>query len=203
MVIYFNSSAKAPYYKLSNFHSLGNNFIVIDGECYNTTEAAFQAFHKIANSDRKHFQIAGKFGSWDGMNAFFDKEIASKKIAYWSKKDNLGIVAKMASNPKYKSKTNLTFKNTCDKYDDILDGYTKDWAILLIHKFSLPGFRELLLETKDEMLVEFDRMGNPNCFWGGKIIEGRLVGSNAMGKMLMMVRESLNLKKQILEVVKR
>ena len=79
----------------------------------------------------------------------------------------------------------------------------KDWAILLLHKFSLPGFRELLLETKDEMLVEFDRMGNPNCFWGGKIIEGRLVGSNAMGKMLMMVRESLNLKKQILEVVKR
>jgi len=29
-------------------------------------------------------------------------------------------------------------------------------------------------------LVEFDRMGNPNCFWGGKIIEGRLVGTELL-----------------------
>ena len=202
MTIYFHSNAKPPFNKLSNFHDLTPYFIVINSKSFNTTEAAFQSFHKIHPSHHIHFQVGGKFASWNGMNTFFQLNDATKKITYWSYKNNLGIVAKLASNPKYRSKTHLHFINSNDKYHNIFQGYINDWAILLLHKFNLPKFKFLLLQTENCLLVEYDRIGNPQSFWGGKIINNTLIGQNAMGQMLMFTRDIILLKSKVLQQLK-
>lgn len=79
MAMHFHQNAKEPNNKFSNFHNLENNYIIIDGNAYNTTESAFQSNHKIHVSDRKHFEVGGKFDSWYGMNILFKEEDVEKK----------------------------------------------------------------------------------------------------------------------------
>jgi len=182
--IYFGSSTKEPWHHLSNLAEIKNT-IEYNGLIYNSVEHAFQA-QLFNESDRIRFSKDGDLGSWDGLKYFFKPDEIDKKFKYWSKKFNIGIVAKMASNKKYHKKLKLTPIKTDRESTFNL------WFGILIKKYKIQFYRDILLKTNDHYLCEFDRLGAtyPNrVFWGGMIVEKKLYGNNEMGKYLMAIRD--------------
>lgn len=57
---------------------------------------------------------------------------------------------------------------------------------LLVHKFSYPVFRQLLLDTGDAALIEGNTWGDR--YWGQCPVG---VGENRLGEILMAIREEL------------
>ena len=98
-------SKKKSYYFLSNLNHIKDT-IEYDDIIYNSVEHAYQA-QKFIKSQRERFSINGDLGGWDGFKFFVKEEEIIKKINFWIKKDNIGIIAKMASNEKYDKKTKL------------------------------------------------------------------------------------------------
>lgn len=88
-------------------------------------------------------------------------------------------IAKM--NPYEAKKYGRTLKLR-DDWDDIKLGVMK-WGLL--KKFSQKKFKQLLLSTGDQELIEGNTWGD--TFWG--VCNG--VGENHLGKLLMEIRESL------------
>ena len=181
--IYFGSSTVKPWHHLSNLAEIKDT-IEYNGLIYKSVEHAFQAQLFIEN-DRKRFSKGGDLGSWDGLKYFFKPEELDKKLKYWSKKFNIGIVAKMASNKKYHKKLKLTSIMT-DKQTTF-----NLWFDILIKKYTIEFYRDILLDTKNSYLCEFDRLAATypdRTYWGGMIVEKKLYGNNEMGKYLMAIR---------------
>ena len=81
------------------------------------------------------------------------EELARKKIQFWRKKNNIGIVAKMASNPDHARKLKLTFVSRIS--DEIKK---KIFIEILISKYKLnEDLRDILMATGNKTLVEFSR----------------------------------------------
>ena len=62
------------------------------------------------------------------------------------------------------------------------------WCIRLKLAQNWDQFSELLLETGSAPIVEYSRRDN---FWGAMPVDGRLIGTNALGRLLMELREKL------------
>lgn len=172
----FFSNAKYPYYKMSNFNHIKDG-IIFNGLKYNSTEHAFQA-QKYIESDRYRFSIDGDLGTWEGFSL-----VNSKDINFWKKKDNIGIIAKMATNIKIGKKLGLTidpnFKSTIDL-----------WIDILLLKYKKSEYKNILLNTGDSYLIEFDRGSKvKGSKWGGIIEDGVLYGDNRMGIYHMIIRK--------------
>lgn len=60
---------------------------------------------------------------------------------------------------------------------------------LLRQKFQDPHLREKLLSTGDATLIEGNTWGDK--FWGAVLTDGKWVGQNHLGKLLMKVRRGL------------
>ena len=177
----FGSNAKHPYHQLSNFAWIREG-INIDGIEYPSTEHAYQA-QKFLQKDR--FSTGGDIGQESGFSLFYPAKEVESKQKYWMKKGNIGILAKMAS-----SKDNV--KKLKLKDDPSFDLYNMKpfWMRILQAKYSIPLFRDLLMSTGTEYLLEFSRSAKKeNSFWAGLIEDGRLYGKNTMGTYLMDVRE--------------
>jgi predicted NAD-dependent protein-ADP-ribosyltransferase YbiA (DUF1768 family) len=134
--------------------------------------------------------MEGDLGSWEGLKLVFKEEDYDKKYKYWGKKNNIGIIAKMATNPKIAKKLGLISDETFQ------DTYEMRRSIL-IKQFSIKEFGDILRSTKDYYLLQFDRgskrrseKGNAP-FWTGLIKDGVLYGENMMGKYLMEIRKEL------------
>ena len=182
--IYFGSSTIKPWHHLSNLAEIKDS-IEYNGLIYNSVEHAFQS-QLFIESDRIRFSIDGDLGSWHGLKYFFKPEELDKKFKYWNKKYNIGIVAKMASNKKYHKKLKLTSIKT-DKQTTF-----NLWFGILIKKYTIQFYRDILLDTNNHYLCEFDRLGATypdRIFWGGMIVENKLYGNNQMGKYLMTIRD--------------
>jgi predicted NAD-dependent protein-ADP-ribosyltransferase YbiA (DUF1768 family) len=185
-VIPFYACGSKPYHRLSNF-ALVEEGIFFDGLMYCSTEHAFQA-QKYIQEQRHRFSIAGDLGCPNGFSLVFGDDW-EKKRTYWMKKQNIGIIAKMATNITVGKKLGLQRDETFVSNEAL-------WIDLLMRKFTLPAFRELLQSTHHAYLLEFDR-GAKRCeqqfgkssFWGGLIEDNILYGNNAMGKYIMVVRE--------------
>lgn len=174
----FFSNAKEPYYKMSNFNHIKDG-IYFRGLKYNSTEHAFQA-QKYILSDRKRFSSDGDLGNWDGF-----KLVSDKDVNYWKKKDNIGIIAKMATDKKRGLKLGLTRNEEFESNDEL-------WIELLLLKYNICEYKQILLSTKDSYLLEFDRGAKKrNSTWGGIIENGVLYGDNLMGKYHITVRNTL------------
>jgi len=185
-VISFSSNAKDGWNALSNFAWVQEGF-VFEGLKYPSSEHAFQA-RRFIESDRARFSSGGDLGNLSGFQLVYGDEWESKQ-AFWMKKGNIGILAKMASNPAVSKKIGLTpITGSFNSTDEL-------WIGILSQKFSVPKFREVLKKTDQKYLLEFDRSAAKNKdsppYWGGAIIDGKLVGHNKMGNYLMKVRETI------------
>ncbi len=185
-VIPFYACGKEPYNKLSNFAFIEEG-IVYDGLTYCSTEHAFQA-QKYVEEQRVRFSIHGDLGNKNDIDKMFQLVFSDnweKKKKYWMKKNNIGIVAKMATNAKIGKKLDLKRDDNFVSTDDL-------WITLLSYKFSIPIFRNILLSTNDVYLLEFDRGAKKNMpKWSGIIQDGILYGENLMGKYMMRTRENI------------
>ena len=184
-VIQFYSSAKEPYYNLSNL-SIIREGIDYNGIKYPSTEHAYQA-QKFIESDRKRFSLDGDLGNLSGF------ALVGANEQQWMKKYNIGIIAKMASSDKNIKKLKLTK----DPAFDVNKNYDI-WIKILREKYKLEWFKEILIGTGNAYLLEFSKgaekdakKGSPP-FYSGLIKDGVLYGTNTMGKMLMIIRDELN-----------
>ena len=185
LVINFWANGKAPYKDFSNFVLIPDG-IEYDGIIYNSTEHAFQA-QKYIESQRYRFSIFGDLGRWDGLKLVYKVDDYEKKFEYWSKKYNIGIIAKMATNKKVGIKLGLIRDENFKSTDEL-------WLKILGKKYSIEYFNDLLKSTEDLYLLEFDRGANrkfrDSSFWGGLICNNTLCGNNQMGKYLMEIRNT-------------
>tara|TARA_R110002072_G_scaffold260935_1_gene419546 strand:+ start:477 stop:959 length:483 start_codon:yes stop_codon:yes gene_type:complete len=152
--------------------------ITCDGVLYPSVEHAFQA-QKYIQSQRWRFSTVGDLGVWEGLKLVFKPEDYEKKLKFWSKKGNIGIVAKMATNVRIGKKLGLIRDEKFQPSDDL-------WLKLLKMKFSIKYFDDILKSTGGTYLLEFDRGARIRpVFWGGLISDDILYGNNQMGKYLM------------------
>jgi predicted NAD-dependent protein-ADP-ribosyltransferase YbiA (DUF1768 family) len=187
-VIKFYSSATKPFHKLSNF-ALIKDGIEYDGLMFYSTEHAFQA-QKYIKEQRIRFSIEGDIGNIDsGFKLLFGNEWEKKKN-FWMKKENIGIIAKTATSNKNETKLGLI-------KDVNFSSTNKLWLELLTIKFNINEFKNILKNTENKYLLEFDRgakrmsLQNKIPFWSGLIDNDVLYGNNLMGKYLMLVRLNL------------
>lgn len=164
-VIYFWSNAKEPYNKFSNFHQVDN--YIFEGIQYPSVEHAYVAqFY----NDKLQFSINGKY-----------KDFANVSVSenYWMKKNNIGIVAKMAN------------KQLRGKQLKPPISY-KRWIELQLEKYNKEPFKSLLLSTENIYLCEYGRKNKIKPeHWTGLIFDNKLYGENFGGKVLMEVRDIL------------
>jgi predicted NAD-dependent protein-ADP-ribosyltransferase YbiA (DUF1768 family) len=183
--INFYSCGRKPFHKLSNF-ALIKDGIVFDGLTFYSTEHAFQA-QKYIKEQRIRFSIEGDLGNIDsGFKLVFGDEWEKKK-KFWMNKDNIGIIAKMATNIKIGKKIGLIRDINFSSTDEL-------WIKLLTLKFNIIEFNIILQNTENKYLLEFDRGAKRSVslknipIWSGIIDEGILYGNNLMGKYLMVIR---------------
>lgn len=181
----FYSCGIKPFNKLSNF-ALIKDGIEFDGLIFYSTEHAFQA-QKYIQEQRIRFSIEGDLGNTDsGFQLVFGDKWEKKK-QFWMKKDNIGIIAKMATNIKIGTKLGLI-------RDEHFSSTHELWIELLTIKFNIVEFKTILKNTENNYLLEFDRgskrmyLKNNISIWSGLIEDNILYGNNLMGKYLMIVR---------------
>jgi predicted NAD-dependent protein-ADP-ribosyltransferase YbiA (DUF1768 family) len=206
-VVLFSSNLSPPFNLLSNLARVEEG-IEIGGVRYPSVEHAYQSL-KFPRDQKHLLACHGQFGDFQILiesDLFYPrltKEERAKKMEYWSKKDNIGIIAKMVTDPTVMAKLGMTpveFKRT-----------DETWHHLLQQKFAIERFRNVLLplipiptKTKNpfvsthytgkESLVEFQRSANHSpCFFGALVDaeNGNVYGKNYMGRMLMEVRSML------------
>ena len=187
-VINFYSCGIKPFHKLSNF-ALIKDGIEFDGLIFYSVEHAFQA-QKYIKEQRIRFSIEGDLGNIDsGFKLVFGDEWEKKKN-FWMKKDNIGIIAKMSTNIKIGKKLGLIRDINFSSTNEL-------WIELLTLKFNIIEFKNILKNTTNKYLLEFDRgakrmyLKNNIPIWSGLIENDILYGNNLMGKYLMIIRLNL------------
>lgn len=185
----FYSNAAHPLNKLSNFAYIKDG-IEIDGLIYPSTEHAFQA-QKFIDEDKKRFSITGDIGDIDkGFSLMYPPKEVEDKKKFWMKKGNIGILAKMAvaddKIKKFKLRKVPYFKSS-----------DENWMKILDKKYDHKEFKDILLSTGDNYLLEFDKgakrraeSGDPPYYAGLIDDDLNLYGTNKMGIYLMNIRDS-------------
>lgn len=211
--LYFGSGMKAPYNKLSNFSECPvtlrlwvlKNFNEFYPKEYTfpSSEHAWWAHFLIRDVDINRLAVGGDMAKLrTGLAHFYDGEVLSKKIEYWGKKSNVGIVAKLLAG---KKGTNIRQRakelgfcmslHASPKYgpqgaDSTL---SKIWSRILLAKYTQnASYRQVLLGSGDHQLVEFTRAGIDRIyksFWCGRVEKNELHGQNFMGSCMMSARE--------------
>lgn len=182
-----NAGQKLNLYKLSNFQYIEGGIQPFDDKLvFISTEHAFQS-RKYVEKDRIRFSVNGDLGTIEGFKLVCREKEYEKKRDYWMKKENIGVVAKMATNEKLGKKLCLERNSEFVSTDEL-------WIQILMCKYRKEEFKQLLKNTKDIYLLEFDRgayhrFGVSPVIWGGNIIDNKLWGKNQMGKYLMHVRD--------------
>lgn len=209
MNIKFYSNATPPYNELSNFHYAP--FIFSPGHMSETMKNVYphliewlgvglifssseHLWQALKSKDKTTFLKFTRGGEFDTMTAEFFEKVDKKadgasKVAYWSKKNNVGIVPKMVST--HSRQLGLTNYETRDLYLSE-DQQQAVWLDILRQKYvQNPSLRKLLRDTGNTVyLLEFDKGAkSTGAYWGGYIdSDGLLYGQNKMGIYLMLLR---------------
>lgn len=208
--IKFYSNASPPYHALSNFHYAPFIFAPIHmsettkyvfpylaewlgtGLIFSSSEHLWQA---LKSRDKDTFLKFSRGGEFDSLTPAFFQRIernvdGAAKVAYWGKKNNVGIVPKMVST--HSMELGLTNYGTNDFY---LSEQAQQaiWLDILRQKYvQNPHLRYLLKQTGDDVyLLEFDKGAKTKgSYWGGYIDDttNLLYGQNRMGVYLMLLR---------------
>jgi len=187
-VVAFFSNAKPPLHLLSNFAEMP---VVLNGKEFPSSEHAFQA--SLSKGLENHFTTDSKIGTLTTeafITAGFKHNKIQGKCAHWSKKKNIGILAKAYIKllKKVGQKRDVSHQECESLFKTILlDKYRRNWYA-----------KKVLLDTGDAYLLEFCRGAGreykKNGFinrWGGMVVDGKVVGHNQMGSLLMWVRDEL------------
>jgi hypothetical protein len=154
------------------------------------------------------FTLAGRWGQLDtaAFLPFYPKKsgtvhelqaFAEAKVAHWGKKQNVGILAKMATSARYTRSVGgkLWYPSKVQGAADLEDaqhpGMWDVWLQILRLKYAQNDeARVVLLATGDTYLLEFSTKANQ---WGGHYHEltDKIVGRNYMGCLLMALRKEL------------
>lgn len=225
-IIVYSMTAKDPYYKLCNLHFASfvlsasdlsdltreaypnaEHMLGSEGLVFPSSEHARQAFKAKDRDTMCMFAQGGVFSTIHGE--FFakfmktlDPSKVDKKVKYWSRKNHVGILAKMAvSQPKkfellgLEGKIDLDKKLTKEQDESV-------WKDILRQKYSQnPILKGLLVATGDKYLVDFSvsakrnatREKNPyhELYTGLVDVEGKMYGQNLLGVVLAEVRSEL------------
>jgi predicted NAD-dependent protein-ADP-ribosyltransferase YbiA (DUF1768 family) len=219
-------TAKDPYYKLCSLHAA--SFVLKATDLSDLTREAYSNAEEWLGStgivfpSSEHARQALKAKDRDTMNMFAEGGVFStihgeffskfmktldptkveKKVKYWSRKNHVGILAKMAaSQPKKFELLGLEGKLDVDKK------LTKEqdeavWKDIIRQKHSQnPILKDILLATGDKYLVDFSvsakrnatREKNPyhELYTGLIDADGNLYGQNLLGMTLAGVRSEL------------
>ena len=182
----FHSKAKAGLYELSN---LFGTELKLNGVKYSSAEAAF---HAMKVEDPSRFAFDGDLVERDLAEEYLT-EVKGKPVSFEShfKKNMIGIIAKQVIKYpllfRFKLLMSPKEKGVFDQDYETWSTSTEVWFPIFKAKFKGP-LLQLLLDTSGE-LVEFDRFAKPDTKWGGKIVNGELVGRNTMGKLLTRFRD--------------
>ena len=181
-VVKITPTAVKPYYKLSNL-ALIKDGIEDEEKRYLSVEALFNS-KKFIPSDQPRFTDKGDIGTQEGFKLLFKD--AEKKQTLWMKKDNIGILARMVTNPKTTKQLGLTPDKNFVSDDEL-------WLGMLRKKFENKEFKDALLKTGNKYLLEHDKTAKDGTsYWSGNVVDGKLHGNNQMGKYLMKIREELS-----------
>jgi predicted NAD-dependent protein-ADP-ribosyltransferase YbiA (DUF1768 family) len=172
-----------PYYKLSNFYAAD---IEYKGSMYASTEHAFQAAKVLDPEEARKLTTSGALG---GLT---EEAVATLgvKVNYWGKKNMVGIVPKM-----FIKRLPFIHKRSFDERE-----CEAIFTELLLLKYRTHAdLKSVLLDTGDAYLLEFDRSArrrfdkdsNDVVRWAGMVVDGRVIGHNQMGALMMKVREVL------------
>ena len=211
--LYFGSGMKAPYNKLSNFSECAvtlklwvlKNFneFYLKEYTFPSSEHAWWAHFLVRDADITRLAIGGDFSKLKtGLGHFYEGEILSKKIEYWGRKSNVGIVPKLlagkkGTNIRQRAKELGLFMSIhpIGRYGPQGEDSTlsKIWSRILVAKYSQnASHRQVLLSTGTHHLVEFTRAGIDRVFkefWCGRVEKNELHGRNFMGECMMSARE--------------
>ena len=182
-IIHFGSNCKPPYNMFSNFHACD---ILYKGYTYTSTEHAYQA----QLVDEPHIFAADGPIATLSIESFmylgYSEKVATQKLKFWKAKQNVGILAKLLV--KRFSTKNIGKEKCAYLFTEIL-----------LVKYSQPMFRNVLLDTADSYLLEFDKSSERNfrsqniVRWGGMKVNDKIIGHNQQGVLHMIVRQILSL----------
>jgi hypothetical protein len=213
-ITFFNSQAKFPHYYFSNFYSPIDTKLCIlwpDASCipgflqgklrhYSTAEHAYQCLKSKDLASADAFCVGGTFDSWAVYETWpksgkTQVNIRKLKEGFWGKKRMLGIIPKMVSNVNpvlLVSQWGVKFsKNSCKWATEELECI---WTTILTAKFGASGnptLQSALAETGTKRLVELNTRAIANTVYGAKMVNGKMIGHNFMGEMLMKIRANL------------
>jgi predicted NAD-dependent protein-ADP-ribosyltransferase YbiA (DUF1768 family) len=190
-VVRFWSKAKGDISCLSNFYSAEIEF---GKYTFPSSEHIWQSQKALKKRTRKRFVCGGDLSvlSEETLQKFYPRTAKEKivnKLKYWTK-DNVGIIAKLASNKNHAKKISIEhFKYEIEimSEKELLD----IWIPILKAKYTQNEHcKQVLLSTGDSYLLEFDRGAvRNNSFWGALNDEnGNICGRNFMGECLMYIR---------------
>lgn len=213
--VYFNSGAVEPFNRLSNLNhapveltaeTVTAELLAVNSKLgewvrsgetlrFETIEHLWHALKALDRATFLEFTSSGRFGRFNAaVFAEFFPGQGAEKHAYWSKKQNNGIIPKLASNRKYGTRLGVGKSLKYEREQNPEAVQRAVWQDLLSRKYIANKLhRDALLATGDKTLIEFDRgstVAKPS-FWGACVREGVVVGENFMGKMMQEVRSKL------------
>jgi len=200
-IVFFSARGKGVR-EFSNLYELDVP-IKYKGRTFAHTEAGYQSEYRCEEEFRDMFALPdGMFATLEGAEHVYNKpeEAARARKSWGSVKGRnpmSGIVAKMAVKPDRAKKLGIKLRCSKDDPQD-LDEIKRIFKELLYLKFTRnPKLGRMLLETGDKILVEWDKgagrqtlAGKPPLF-SGILKDGKILGQNLMGRLLMRTRKRL------------
>jgi predicted NAD-dependent protein-ADP-ribosyltransferase YbiA (DUF1768 family) len=217
--LYFNSAAQQPWHLLSNFSAATLVFTQSDicagmrTTCphidawmqdrmvvFPSSEHLWQALKATTREAFVAFAVGGRCSGAEVLLGIYgDKGL--DKWRWWMRKGNMGIAAKLAANPKRAVVLDLVGRLDYSRERLAADVERDIWLTILRLKFKQSTtHRRALLETKERILIEFDKSatrasrGGGWVHWGGmwsKETQCVVGGENVMGGYLMEIRAEL------------
>lgn len=176
----FHANASGATGLLSNLRAAK---VLWDGREFASAEHAYQA-SKLVPEQRDQLAVGGRLGGWAGWSL-----VSSKPTSQWHKKNNVGIIAKLAVG-NVKRAHGLGLRLLPDRSHD--EAHLEAlWREILDSKFrETPALRQQLLDTAPRVLLEQALRGAPNA-WNAQLKDGQMRGGNRMGRYLQACRERL------------
>lgn len=192
-------SSRVGISSLSNF--CASPFEINDLK-FPSVEHGYQALCKCEPESWHRFAIGGDLANLEsGLAQLVKPTDLPKKLKFWGAKGNrkemVGIVAKMAVEPKRAKGLGLELRSLPHDGRD-LEERKALFSELLVAKYQANADAlAALLSTGNKVLIEFDRgagrrtkAGDPPL-WTGLVEEGTVLGQNVMGELMMEVRAKL------------